>query len=165
MRKQDKPGFGLGPKTEAGGDVGTLSLDALIADDNYMIRDVIGRTLKILFPGACCQTCKDGHTALDAYRENGCQLAFVDLSMPDMSGLEVACRMRAMEQTMGRPPTPIVAISAHLAEHEWQRCEQAGFSGFIQKPFGRKELKACIQKFLPGVPPRSDTPSQIAATA
>lgn len=135
-----------------------MTVDALVVDDNHMIRDVIGRIVRMLLPGSSCRTCDCGREALAAIRKSDCQLAFVDLTMPDMSGIDVACAIREIEKDLGRTPMLIVAISADPAEHAWQRCQRAGFSAFLQKPFGRGEVRACLERLLPLPPAPASAP-------
>ncbi len=124
-------------------------IHVLVVDDNYMIRDIIARALRLLVPGCRCHTCACGQDALATIRRNHCHLAFLDLSMPDMSGFDLAREIRAGENAAGKPPIPLVAISAFSPEQEWQSCQRDGFSAFLQKPFGKQELKSCLAVVFP----------------
>lgn len=126
-------------------------MDVLVVDDNYMIRDIIGRAVKRLIPGCRCHTCACGQDALETIRRNHCHLAFLDLSMPDMTGFDLAREIRAGEKAAGNSPIPLVAISAFSPEQEWQSCQRDGFSAFLQKPFGRQDLKNCLASVLPAL--------------
>jgi CheY-like chemotaxis protein len=126
-------------------------MHVLVVDDNYMIREIIGRAVAHLIPGCRCHVCACGRDALDAIRSNRCRLAFLDLAMPDMTGCDLAREIRAEEKQTGQSPIPLVAISAFPSEQEWQRCQRDGFSAFLQKPFGRNELKTCLTNVLPAL--------------
>ncbi|MDX9979325.1 MAG: response regulator [Lentisphaeria bacterium] len=150
-------GEGMGEQVECvqtdggGGNPAYPVLDVLVVDDNYMIRDIIGRAVKLLIPGCRCHVCACGQDALDAIRRNHCHLAFLDLSMPDMTGFDLAREIRAGEKEAGKSPIPLVAISAYSPEQEWQTCQGNGFSAFLQKPFGKQELKSCLANVLPAL--------------
>jgi len=124
-------------------------MDVLVVDDNYMIRDIIGRALRHLLPGSRCHICSCGRDALDVFRANPCRLAFLDLSMPDMTGCALAREIRTEEKAAGTSPIPLVAISAFPSEQEWRVCQQDGFTAFLQKPFGKRELRSCLARLLP----------------
>ncbi len=51
--------------------------------------------------------------------------------MPDMDGLEVTARLRAMPE-LGS--VPIVALTANVMKGDRERTLEAGCSGYIQKP-------------------------------
>jgi two-component system cell cycle response regulator DivK len=58
-------------------------------------------------------------------------LILVDINMPDMDGLEVTARLRAMPE-LGS--VPIVALTANVMKGDRERTLEAGCSGYIQKP-------------------------------
>lgn len=129
--------------------VSTQEVVVLVVDDNSMIRNVIGRALKSLLPASRCHVCASGREALDALGSNECQVAFLDLSLPDMTGHELAREIRAKELAAKATPMPLVAISAFPSDQEWHDCKRNGFSVFLEKPFGRRELENCLSRILP----------------
>jgi len=64
---------------------------AIIADDEYLQRDELKRQLLSLWPElTIIAECEDGGAALDAIQCHQPDIAFLDIRMPDLSGLDVA---------------------------------------------------------------------------
>lgn len=71
-------------------------------------------------------------------------LMFIDLAMPKVDGLKVACQLRQNAEFAG---TPLIAVSGYVdAEHQAQ-ATAAGFSGFLAKPFALIALQETIERF------------------
>lgn len=71
-------------------------------------------------------------------------IAIIDLNMPDLDGYEVAKSIRKGGNTK---KLPMIALSSAL-EREAQKCEQAGFNGFLAKPVRRERLMQMIARLL-----------------
>ncbi len=85
----------------------------------------------------------EGYKMLSENQEN-LDLAFLDLHMPEMSGLEMLKKLR--EGEFGAVPIIIVSASADM---ETQReCADLGAVGFIRKPFTPQELGALMSKVV-----------------
>jgi two-component system KDP operon response regulator KdpE len=69
-------------------------------------------------------------------------LILLDLSLPDMDGLEVTRRLREWTTT------PIIVISAREHEHDKIDALDAGADDYLTKPFGAGELLARIRVAL-----------------
>ena len=80
-------------------------------------------------------------------------LCISDIQMPEMSGYEVARKVREYEdQIATRNPqlatrTLLLALSS-LMERDAKKCEDAGFNGFLAKPVRREKLVKMIQRLL-----------------
>jgi len=87
-----------------------------------------------------------GLEMLSGHRDN-LDIAFVDLHMPEMNGLEMLKRL----YSEGIRSVPIVIVSTS-ADHEMQKaCMDLGAVGFIRKPFTPQDIGALIgQIFGPG---------------
>ena len=72
-------------------------------------------------------------------------LILVDINMPDMDGLEVTARLRAMPE-LGS--VPIVAVTANVMKGDRERTLEAGCSGYIQKPIDVDLLPAQTAAFM-----------------
>jgi len=85
--------------------------------------------------------------AMDAVRAvDGEQfdLVFMDLEMPGMDGYQATGEIRRIERETGRPPVPVVALTAHEGEEFRKKAEEAGMTYFLTKPVGRRKLLRCI---------------------
>jgi len=70
-------------------------------------------------------------------------VCLIDLNMPEMDGYTVADLVR---QAFPTPPLLLVLSSA--LERDAQKCEQAGFDGFLSKPVRRQRLIQMIARLL-----------------
>ncbi|MBB5936560.1 response regulator transcription factor [Streptomyces zagrosensis] len=86
-----------------------------------------------------------GHTvrrvsrALDALRHTGeAEFVLLDLGLPDLDGLELLRRLRAV------CAVPLIVVTARCEEHDIVRGLRAGADDYVVKPFRMAELMARI---------------------
>ncbi len=96
-----------------------------------------------------------GRRVVDAVQESisdqrPYDVCLVDLKMPDVDGYRVAEQLR----TAFKRPPKLIALSSAL-ERDAQKCEAAGFDGFLAKPVRRKRLLQMIARLL-GEGPQED---------
>jgi two-component system sensor histidine kinase/response regulator len=72
-------------------------------------------------------------------------LCVIDIRMPDMTGYEVAKQIRNSKHAFS--DLPLIAVSS-LMERDAQKCQAAGFDGFLSKPIRRKKLYQMLDKLL-----------------
>ena len=84
-----------------------------------------------------------GGSALKHLESNHAHVALLDLSLPDMDGMEVLARMQRL-----RAPVPTVLLSATDAEAAVVRALDAGADDYVRKPFGAAELCARLRAIL-----------------
>ncbi|MBF0614530.1 MAG: response regulator [Magnetococcales bacterium] len=82
----------------------------------------------------------DGQEAVERVMRESFDLIFMDVRMPRLDGYAATRRIRAWEQESGHIPVPIIALSAHAAQDEQQRCQEAGCMAYLAKPIHRKVL-------------------------
>lgn len=75
-------------------------------------------------------------------------LIFMDIQMPRMSGLEASIQIRKIEESHGKPPVPIIALTAHGLADEKERLVMAGLNDYVSKPIGHEQLTQTLQKWL-----------------
>ncbi|HEX8914968.1 MAG TPA: response regulator [Humisphaera sp.] len=80
----------------------------LIVDDVADARDMLARLLRL--DGHDARTAEDGPTALASVEADPPDLVLLDVTMPEMDGLEVLRRLR--DRTGGHPRVPVVMFSA-----------------------------------------------------
>ena len=83
-----------------------------------------------------------GHDALHQAETLPPDLVVLDLGLPDLDGLEVCRRLRAMS------PAPIIVLSARTAEADKVAALDLGADDYVTKPFGPEELLARIRVAL-----------------
>jgi CheY-like chemotaxis protein/HPt (histidine-containing phosphotransfer) domain-containing protein len=97
----------------------------------------------------------NGREALAALEREPCDLALMDVQMPEMDGFEATAAIRERERTMGGH-LPIIAMTAHAMMGDRERCLEAGMDGYVSKPIQAAQLLAEIERLIPAdvTPPR-----------
>jgi two-component system phosphate regulon response regulator PhoB len=80
---------------------------------------------------------RSGNEAIKEIKQKPPDIVLLDLSLPDMSGLEVARKLRNNQRTKS---IPILAMSG--SQIEKKECLEAGCNDFILKPFDTSQLLA-----------------------
>ncbi|XGW00527.1 MAG: response regulator [Leptolyngbya sp. BL-A-14] len=86
-----------------------------------------------------------GQQAIDSLNFFRPDIILLDVMMPEMDGIEVCKRIKAMP--LGKP-LPIIMITALSAQEDLARCFQAGADDFISKPIKGLELRARVHSML-----------------
>ena len=74
-------------------------------------------------------------------------LVLMDIQMPVMDGYAATRAIRAWEQEQGRPPVPILALTANALQGEVQRSLEAGCTAHLTKPIRKARLLEAIQLY------------------
>jgi two-component system sensor histidine kinase/response regulator len=69
-------------------------------------------------------------------------VVLMDIQMPEMDGIAATRAIRAMERF---EDLPIIALTAHALAEERERCEAAGMTDFLTKPFKPHELFEAVE--------------------
>lgn len=117
----------------------------LIAEDNALLQTLALKQLRKL--GLEAHLVTTGYQAVSAATEIAFDLILMDISMPELDGLEATRRIREFEKTIGRH-TPIIAMTAAAMKSDLQRCRDAGMDDYLAKPVAIEELKAKLQNWL-----------------
>jgi len=70
----------------------------------------------------------------------------MDVEMPCVDGLEATRAIRAREAAIGRPHTPIIALTANAMPHQIESYRAAGMDDFVGKPIQVGPLFAALQR-------------------
>ena len=152
--------------TGDGDDASTDSAEVfrvLVAEDNVVNR----RILENMVDRARCSMdfAEDGRQAYEAARREHYDVILMDISMPEMDGIEATKAIRAHEASSSAATTPIIALTAHAMEGDRQRFLAAGMNDYLTKPVRKADLRATMAKWLsdaaasrsPGPPKSSST--------
>lgn len=112
----------------------------LVEDDERISRPLV-RMLQA--EGFAVRHVDHGEAALSAVDENPPDLVLLDLSLPDLDGLDVCRRLRTIF-----PAIPIVMLTARNEEVDVVVGLDAGADDYITKPFRVAELTARIRSRL-----------------
>lgn len=115
----------------------------LVADDEDDVRDLVESVLKK--GGYRVITANDGIEALNLFKSlNGeIDAVILDLSMPNLSGTETLCQIRALSTTV-----PVILSSGFCEVDIAERHSENQSSGFIQKPYRPKALLNILSEVL-----------------
>lgn len=112
----------------------------LIVDDEPQLTRVLRTGLKSR--GYEVRAAADGLAGFDTFNDWHPDLVVTDLAMPNMDGLELCRRLRAISQV------PIIILSAKGEEKVKVEALDIGADDFVTKPFGIDELLARIRASL-----------------
>ena len=117
----------------------------LVVDDEPQITLVLRSGL--VKHGYDVRVATDGESALELFQAWTPQLVLTDLSMPNMNGLELCRRLRAITTA------PIIVLSVKGEESIKVEALDAGADDYVTKPFGMGELVARVRAALRRSPP------------
>lgn len=104
-------------------------LHVLVVDDNTDAAESLGVLLDI--EGHAAHIAHSGAEALQVAREQALDVVFLDIGLPDMTGYDVARRMRLLP---GMDKTLLVALTGWGTQDDRQRTRDAGFDRHLTKP-------------------------------
>ncbi len=116
----------------------------LVVDDEPQITRVLRRGL--MTHGYDVRDAADGKSALRLFGEWQPDLVVTDLSMPNMDGIELCRKLRAISQL------PIIVLSVRGEERTKVEALDAGADDYVTKPFGMDELLARVRAALRRAP-------------
>lgn len=114
----------------------------MIVDDSNIIRNRIERCLSNI-PIQVVATASNGQDALEKFKQHKPDLVTMDLTMPQMDGLECIKQIRSLDQN-----TKILVVSALSDRATGLKSLQYGARGFICKPFTDDQLILALSKLI-----------------
>ncbi len=120
-----------------------LNISVIIVEDhsifveglNSIFERVEGLTVKGTFA--------DGESALAFLKKEEVDVVFLDISLPEMSGLEVCKVIKAMNRNI-----KVIALTNHTEKSVIQEMLQNGANGYLLKNSSRQDLVAAIQEVI-----------------
>jgi DNA-binding NarL/FixJ family response regulator len=129
----------------------------VLADDNRAIVRSISELLASDFDVVA--TASDGQAAIDAIVALRPEAVVLDISMPRLSGLEVATRLSALAD-----PPRIIFLTVHEGGDFLAAAREAGASGYVFKRNAGCDLIRVLKQTLggqPAFPELSDEPTSV----
>jgi two-component system, OmpR family, KDP operon response regulator KdpE len=116
----------------------------LVVDDEPQITRVLRTSLTSR--GYEVRVANDGESALDLFKDWSPDLVITDLSMPNMTGIELCRHLRTKSQV------PIIVLSVKGEERTKVEALDSGADDYVTKPFSINELLARIRAALRRTP-------------
>ena len=112
----------------------------LVVDDAAFMRMMIGDILK---KNDCTVAgeAANGSEAVERYKALKPDLTLLDITMPEMDGLQALKEIRAYD-----PSARVIMLSALGQEYKTAECIQAGAADFVPKPVQSARLMTAIKK-------------------
>ncbi|HZV82938.1 MAG TPA: response regulator [Geobacteraceae bacterium] len=118
-------------------------IDILVADDEPHIV----RALSFIFnrEGLRVETASDGEEALHKCRNFAPRVAFFDLIMPRIDGLQLC---REIKSDGGGSHPYVIILTCKGQDVDRENCLKAGANEFMTKPFSPNEVLAKVKSLL-----------------
>ena len=113
----------------------------LIVDDEKSVREALSQTLQLedYETAACC----NGKEAIDALDDSWPGIVITDINMPQMDGIELLTRIRAMD-----PQLPVIVLTGHGNISIAIDAIRQGAYDFLEKPFSNEVLIETVSRAL-----------------
>lgn len=112
----------------------------LVVDDEESILDFVKMALE--FEGYVVDAADTGERGLQLFQESRPALAILDWMLPDIEGVEVCRRIRAVSQV------PVLLLTARTELEDRVLGLDSGADDYLCKPFKMKELQARVRALL-----------------
>jgi CheY-like chemotaxis protein len=113
----------------------------LVVEDQRLVSELLTDLLRLYDHPSQANS---GKEALEQIKHNAPDVILLDLSLPDMNGLEVVRLVRRNEKTSR---IPILAMSANSMNK--RKCLEMGCNDFIHKPFSVSTLLTRLSALIP----------------
>ena len=119
--------------------------DILIVDDHPIVRQGLAELIDHEDDLVVCGQAEDAHQAMKAVKELKPDMAIVDISLKETSGMELIKDIKAQY-----PNLPILALSMHDESLYAERALRAGARGYIMKAEATEKVILAVRKILSG---------------
>ncbi len=117
--------------------------EVLIVEDNEDNSLLAEKILK--YYGFKTVVASHGNAALQYCETHQPDLILMDLSLPDIDGMEVT---RILRKKIEYQHIPIIALTAHAMRGIQETTQEAGLNDFLTKPFLPNDLISLVRKYL-----------------
>lgn len=113
-------------------------MNILAVDDEYFALELLKHSLKEVAAGATLFPCRDVKSALSIATENKIDVAFLDIHMPEMTGVELARELKMLN------PRINIIFATGFSEHMKEGIDLR-MSGYIMKPVTPEAVKTELE--------------------
>ena len=119
------------------------NLRILVADDQEAIRKRVRSILVSKREFEVCAEAPNGREAVEKARELKPDLIILDITMPELNGLDAARLIRQFS-----PETPIVILSVHKSRQLMYEAQKIGVQGYVTKEDANQDLIRAVDAVL-----------------
>jgi two-component system invasion response regulator UvrY len=133
-------------------------IKVLLADDHSIVRAGLRRLVEESQDMEVVAEAADGRKAIQQVHKTRPDVAVVDISMPDMDGLEVISQLQSFY-----PKLPIIILTMYEEEQYVVRAFEAGAMGYLTKRSAPEQLVKAIRKVYAGYRYLTDEAAELLA--
>ena len=123
----------------------TQLVKILVIDDHEVLRRGVKQILEETFLYVEVGEADTGQKGIAAVQQEPWDLAIVDISLPDQSGLDLLCELHGTA-----PQLPLMVLSLHPEEQYAVRAFRAGAMAYLTKQTAPEELARAVKQVLTG---------------
>jgi two-component system, NarL family, response regulator NreC len=112
----------------------------LLADDHQLMRRGVRAIIETMDGWEVCAEVTSGREAVQAAERLRPQIAVLDMTMPDLNGLEAARQIKKVA-----PETEVLIFTGHETEELVHQVFEAGARSYILKTDGKEQLEAALR--------------------
>ncbi|GAA1144352.1 response regulator [Kribbella jejuensis] len=132
-------------------------IKVLVVDDDFMVARIHRGFVDRVDGFEVVGTANSGDQAVAALESLGPDLVLLDLYLPDVFGLDLIARLRAV-----RPSVDILVITAAREADAVRGAVRQGVVNYLLKPFGFEDLRVRLQEYARR---RASVPDQVTSQA
>jgi len=120
-------------------------ISLLIVEDDDESREILVAILSRKFPDVTVYSAHNGRSGVDLFKTHMPDIVITDINMPEMSGVQMAGKIRA-----ARPDTKLIVLTADTGKATLEDSVGKGFEvdHYILKPVDFGELLAAIEQCI-----------------
>jgi len=115
----------------------------VVADDQAVVRKRVVATLMSRGDLEVCAEASNGKEAVEKARELNPDLVILDITMPELNGLDAARQIRSFA-----PNLPILILSVHKSKQVVEEAKKIGVRGYVTKGDTIQKLLLAVDTVL-----------------
>lgn len=125
---------------ESGGSI--VGTKVLVVDDTEINLEIAKDILEMFEVDA--DTAESGEKALEMLKDTRYDIIFTDYFMPEMDGIELTRRIRALDDDYFAK-VPVIALTGDCTDETKQKFEEVGINDYLEKPIDPAKLSKIIE--------------------
>lgn len=122
-------------------------IKVLVVDDEKIVRDFLARILSL--QAIEVKTVEDGLKAVEAVKLEKFDLAFLDIRMPGINGLETFRELKKIDANL-----KYVMMTGYSVDELLENARAEGVVNFFKKPFDINSVNMFLKSYVQDLPPK-----------